>query len=104
MDRTCRAETQRNAALTLISRFLKIGKKIGGRVQQWFSSQSLSLVRSMLLSLSPPWGFVHSRTTQLKCLDLWAWDVRFVDILIWATTDFPEEAETTSTVTWSAHW
>ena len=44
MDRTCRAETQRNAALTLIGRFLKIGKKIGGRVQQWFSSQSLDLL------------------------------------------------------------
>ena len=33
MDRTCRAETQRNAALTLIGRFLKIGEKIGGRAQ-----------------------------------------------------------------------
>ena len=47
MDRTCTAETQRNAALTLIgrlTRFLKIGEKIGGRAQQWFSSQSLEVL------------------------------------------------------------
>ena len=53
MDRTCRAETQRNAALTLIGRFLKIGKKIGGRVQQWFSSQSLDMYTDLKIHLTP---------------------------------------------------
>ena len=45
MDRTCRAETQRNAALTLIGRFLKTFSQIRGVPQQWFSSQSLELPR-----------------------------------------------------------
>ena len=45
MDRTCRAETQRNAALTLIGRFLKTFSQIRGVPQQWFSSQSLDIMQ-----------------------------------------------------------
>ena len=38
MDRTCRAETQRNAALTLIGRFLEIFFSNLRLAQQWFQS------------------------------------------------------------------
>ena len=43
MDPTCRAETQRNAALTLIGRFLEKRFPIWGCAQGWFSSQSLDV-------------------------------------------------------------
>lgn len=46
MGRTCRAETQRNAALTLICRFLKTFSQIGGCAQPRFSSQSLDIISS----------------------------------------------------------